>query len=162
MFADGYFSFSFPELAGAIITIVGIWLVVRQLYEGKLASQMEGMMAISERFAENNRTNALLVKMVTTDDWDNPSSKEAHTRVFESDPTVTDWSNILLLYELVGVLARRKALDKHLAFDYFGYMITIWWKRLEKVNRQQAIELDVPKIGEHWEWLVGEFEKLDA
>lgn len=33
MFADGYFSLSFEGLLGLIVTVVGIWLVVRQLME---------------------------------------------------------------------------------------------------------------------------------
>ena len=49
MFTDGYFSLRFAEVIGFVITIAGIWLVVRQLNEARLASQMEGMLDLTDK-----------------------------------------------------------------------------------------------------------------
>ena len=52
MFADGYFSLSFAEAVGFVVTIVSVYLIVRQLNETKLASQMEGIMQLGDRFTQ--------------------------------------------------------------------------------------------------------------
>ena len=42
MFADDFLTVSLAEVLRLVVTIVGIWIVVKQLNETRLASQMEG------------------------------------------------------------------------------------------------------------------------
>lgn len=50
MFSEEFGTITLADVLGLIVTIVGIWLVVRQLTESKLASQMEGMLTLGDRF----------------------------------------------------------------------------------------------------------------
>lgn len=159
MFAEGYFSLSFAEVIGFVITIVSVWLVVRQLNETRLASQMEGLLALTE--IDISGSSALL-ELINLDDWNSLSEKDAYTRVYESETFRDDWIKTLTFFELLGVLVRRKVLDKGLAYDQYGKLVFIWWERLEKVVRQRRIEDKWEELGEHWEWLAFKFEKLDS
>ena len=159
MFADGYFSISFPELVGTIVTIVGIWLVVKQLNETRLASQMEGMLALGERVVAIREHRNILFELVNLDEWNSLSAKEAHTRIYESKLHLDAYSSAMTLFELLGILVRRKALDKGLAYDFYGRVTFVWWNRLAKITQQRRIEENREEIGEHWEWLAKEFEK---
>ena len=52
MFGEGYFSISFEILVVSAIALFSAWLVVRQLNETRLASQIEGIITLSLRWSE--------------------------------------------------------------------------------------------------------------
>ena len=52
MFNEGYLSISFEALLGLTVTIVSVWLVVKQLRKTNLASQMEGLQGWQRIFIE--------------------------------------------------------------------------------------------------------------
>jgi hypothetical protein len=68
MFADGYFTLRFGEVLGLIVTIVSVYFVVKQLREAKLASQMEGMLGLSEIEAKKRREGQALESLVGSDE----------------------------------------------------------------------------------------------
>lgn len=157
MFNEGYLAISFEALLGLIVTVVSVWLVVKQLRETKLASQMEGLLALADQLADVAELRETLVPAITSNDWDQLSDEEAHTRVYGSEAHKIAYKKTKNFYELIGVLVRRKALDRGLASDYFGNSIAIWWERLEKVTRQESKDLGY-NVGSHWEWVAREFE----
>ena len=68
MFTDGYFSISFPEVLGLIVTVLGIWFVVQQLREAKLANQMEGLISLIEIEEESSQQTREIRDLVEQDD----------------------------------------------------------------------------------------------
>jgi len=153
------FAISLADVLGLIVTIVGIWLVVRQLREAKLASQMGGMMELRQMISDNSEFERLLFDLISEDDWEAISAKEAHARLFNSDELTEAWNELTSFFELYSLLVRKKALDEGMAYAYNGKFVSLWWKRLEKIARQQRIELKWGDLLENWEWLALKFEK---
>lgn len=158
MFADGFLANNIFEILGLIVTIGGIWLVVKQLNETRLATQMEGMLVLGEKFAASINDASILRELFELEEWKGLSDREAHNRVYDSKALANAYNKVLSLFELIGVLVRRKTLDRELAFDYYGSVASGWWNYLEKITRQRRIENNSESIGEHWEWLAKQFE----
>lgn len=161
MFADGYFSFSFPEIVGTIVTITGIWLVVKQLNETRLASQMEGMLALVAKLDDIAEQRDTLLDLGSLDEWISLSDEEAYAKVYAQESYRVAYVRTKIFYELLGVLVYKKTLDKGLAYEFFGNTVMLWWKRLSKVMRQQDVRQDTKEMGRNWERLAIEFEKMD-
>lgn len=159
MFNIGGFAISLAEALGLIVTIVGIWLVVRQLREAKLASQMGGMMDLRQMISDNTEFEQLLSDLIAQDDWQSLSDEEAHSRLFASDDLREAWNELTSFFELYSLLVRKKALDEGMAYAYNGKFISLWWTELEKIARHQRIELEWENLLENWEWLATKFEK---
>ena len=159
MFNIAGFAISLAEVIGLIVTIVGIWLVVRQLREAKLASQMGGMMDLRQMISDNTEFEQLLSELIAEDDWESLNAEEAHSRIFDSDEHTEAWNELTSFFELYSLLVRKKALDEGMAYAYNGKFVSLWWIRLEKIARQQRIELKWDDLLENWEWLAIKFEK---
>ena len=52
MVSDGYFSISFEGILGFLVTLVSVGLIIKQLSEARLASQMEGYLTLMGRFGD--------------------------------------------------------------------------------------------------------------
>jgi hypothetical protein len=159
MFNIAGFAISLAEVIGLIVTIVGIWLVVRQLREAKLDSQMGGMMDLRQMISDNTEFEQLLSELIAEDDWESLNAEEAHSHIFDSDEHTEAWNELTSFFELYSLLVRKKALDEGMAYAYNGKFVSLWWKRLEKIARQQRIELKWDDLLENWEWLAARFEK---
>ena len=157
MFNNDYFTLSFEGLMGLVVTIVSVWLVVRQLREAKLASQMEGLLLLVEQLAIVAEEREALVALVQAKNWTELSDEEAHKRVYRSKKHALAYKKTKNYYEVVAVLVKRKALDKGMAADYFGKSIGIWWQRLEKITRYESQLLGYD-VGEQWLWLATELD----
>lgn len=157
MFGDGYFSFSFPEFVGTIVTIVGIWLIVKQLRETKLASQMEGLLELLDQWTASQDTRRPVLNLIDLEEWDRMNDKDAYARIYESGELLKGYTFIVNWYELTSVLVRNKALDKTIVFEYFGGYIVRRWNKFEKVVRHHRLLQNDFSIN-NWEWLAKEFE----
>lgn len=162
MFGDGYFSFSFPELVGTIVTIVGIWLVVRQLKEAKLASQMEGMISLAMMADDMRKYSLTHSDFTRLEEWEKLNDEEAYQLIRGNKEYQEAYFKQVAVYELVGGLVRAGSLNLKVADVTFGHRLPDTWKRYEKYTRQLRIELNSNDINENWEWLAKEFEKLNS
>ena len=153
MFIIGGIEISLAEVLGLLVTIGGVWLVVKQLNETRLASQMEGLIALMEIDANMEGEVSELRKFTLKEDWDEVNDNEAYSLVMENDRYRRGYLKYIKLYELVGLLVRTKALDERYAFEAFGQFLPMMWRRLEKIVRGERIEEGHELIGEHWEWL---------
>lgn len=153
MFTDGYFSFSFPELVGTLVTIVGIWLVVKQLREAKLASQMEGILALGDRFDGMVEHFNLLLELSQSERWKEADSATAYKILLESKENRDAFFKVASFYETLSVLVRRNVLDEELALDGWGDMVGKRWYWMEKAILAQRVSLENEEYWQHWEWL---------
>ena len=131
--SDGYFSTSFEALIGFVVTIVGIYLVVRQLHEAKLASQMGGLLALEQMALDLGADALKKISAVTSGDWESIPAEEAHRIVFDDPEAFEAWNGMVAWHDLLAVLVRRGALDAKLVYMRHGSMTELWYSRVEKV-----------------------------
>ena len=81
----GGISFSMEGLLGLVVTAVGVWLVVRQLNDAKLASQMEGLLTLSQQYTDLAPDRAKLLALTSRSSWGKMSTQEAHSAI-SNDP----------------------------------------------------------------------------
>lgn len=162
MFADGYFAVSFESIIGFVITVAGIWLVVKQLNETRLATQTEGLIGLIEiEEGMISKIEALEVYLETKE-WKNISDKDAYKAIFENKKYLEGYVKMGRLYELIGVLVKNNALDIHIVEGQFGRVIPSHFRLLEKYIRERRLVIDNMRLAENWEWLAIEIERLDA
>jgi hypothetical protein len=159
MFAEDFLSISLAELLGLLVTIGGVWFVVQQLREAKLASQMEGLMELIEQWTASAEMRKPLSDLSNSIEWNEMSDKEAYNRINESQRLKTGWDFMMNWYELIGVLVRKKALNREIVYELIGPFVAYRWKKYEKVIRHYGVERDWHPI-HNWEWLAIEFEKM--
>ena len=160
MFADGFVSFTIEGLLGLIVTIVGIWLVVKQLSESKLSSQMEGVLNLTDRFIDISDSLSLVDDLAGDKGWAQLSEEEAHSRFLSDTVLRAAVNKVGKFYELLSVLVQTGALDKELAFKLYGEFVHMRWKLIKApmygMRKQNAMET----IAAEWEWLATEFELM--
>ena len=162
MFGDGYFSISFEGLTGIIVTILGIWLVVRQLRETKQANQLLGLMALGEMDVTNGRNRSLLLEQAANEDWYSISDKEAHDRIFGNVKLAEAGDSVFSNMELVGMMVRKNLLHEKLAYGLFGKTVWIWWDRFGMVLRHRRTEIGWDQFMGNWEWLAKRFKDYEG
>ena len=146
MFPESYFSIGFTELIGFAITIVSVWLIGRQLTDSRLASQMEGMLALGDQDIELSE----LRKLIESDIWKGFDGKHAYEYIYGNENTMEAYYAVLRFFERLGILVRRKALNKGIAFDLYGGVVPEWWGLLEKVTmfrREENSNMDLVSTG---------------
>ncbi len=160
--SDFFTSITFPDILGLIVTLLGIWLVVRQLREGKLASQMEGVLMLQDHWERIIEDRSLLWEMTLQDDeWDSCSPKVAYRKIF-GDKTITDsFMRVANFFDNLGMLVRGHALDMDFAYRGYGNVLSILYDKLEKVIALDRKVQNNPQIFVSWEWLRREFEKKE-
>lgn len=161
MFADGYFSLSFAELIGFAITIVSVWLVIRQLNETRLASQMEGAISLATMAADMEKQVKALVDFTLLEEWEKLDDEDAYAAISRNDEYMEGYLKHANIFGLTGGLVRAGALDLHVAEEQFGYFLPVRWRRFEKFTRVLRKKFG-EEMNENWEWLALEFEKLQS
>ncbi len=162
MITDAYFSFSFADLVGTVVTILGIWLVVQQLRETKLASQMEGILMLQDHWERIINDRSLMLKMTTqSDKWDSLSAKEAYRAVFENKEVNDSFIRVANFFDGIGMLVMAKALDKKLAYQVYSLILSPLFDEFEKVIIFDRKVQNNSRIFESWEWMRDEFRKMD-
>ena len=159
MFADDYFSFSFAEMVGTLVTIVGIWLVVSQLRQSRIAAQMEGILEISSWFNEIGPALDFVDDLGSSNKWNGLDGTQAYDFLTKSKSSRRLYREIVVFYESLATLVRSGILNRKLAYNNFGPMSIKRWKTLEKaiiINRKIVGEESLYK---DWDWMAGDFEK---
>jgi hypothetical protein len=158
MFGGEYFSFSFPELVGTVVTIVGIWLVVRQLKETRQASQMESFLLLNQAYSDVNKNAIALKDLVGSNPWKDLSDEKAFVAIKGKTITYEGYNDIFGFFDLMGMLVRRNVLDEGMARETWGKLVSIWWGRVERMVRYERVDRNWPELGQNWEWLADRFE----
>lgn len=153
MFASEIWFTSPADLIGLIVTVGGIWLVVKQLREAKLASQMEGVLALGDRFDGMVEELNLLLELSQSERWKEADNEAAYKILLESKKNRTAFFKVASFYETLSVLVRRKVLDEELALDAWGDMVGKRWYWMEKAILAQRVSLENEEYWQHWEWL---------
>ena len=161
MFADGYFAISFEGLVGIVVTIVGLWFVVKQLRETRLASQMEGIMQLGDRFMNIVPQIQILHNLTSSTEWEVMQNNNAHDLLFDGGENQEALQSIGVFYENLGMLVRTQSLDQNVAYQLFGDLTQKRWKSVRKAMVWYRKQIDSATLGEHWEWLSNEFDKME-
>ena len=159
MFADDFLSISLAELLGLLVTIGGVWFVVQQLKESKLSSQMEGLMELIEQWTASTQVRKPLSDLTNSSEWKELSGEEAYNRISESEQLKAGLDFTVNWYELIGVLVRKKSLNKEIVYELIGPFVAYRWKKMEKVIRHDRTVREWHQV-HNWEWLATEFEKM--
>ena len=158
MFSENFNSITLADVLGLLVTIVGIWLVVRQLTESKLASQMEGMLTLGDRFDGLLEHIILLFELSESDEWKAADSDKAYKMIYRTKKNREAFFKMGSFYELLAVLVRRKVLDEQLAYDTYGALVAKRWRWVEKAVGAHRDAQGTDEYWEHWEWLALRFE----
>ena len=161
MFAEGYFSLSFAEVIGFLVTIVSVYYLGRQLREAKLASQFEGMISLSQISADVYQQSQSLVDLIRSEEWKALTDDDAHALIQSNKDYQEGWHALSSFNELVGNMVKSGALDMRIAYEDQGYFLPASWRGLEKYARARRKELSVDALFDNWEWLAKEFEKMN-
>jgi hypothetical protein len=148
------------QIALLVVTGFGALLIVRQLKEARLASQMEGLIVLQNRYREVLDKSFPLIDMTDSPDWAQLSEKEKAAQLEKTEELKVLWRSIASHYELVAALVRSGSLDKKAAFDLDGILIVNWYKRLEPIIEARRL-LVGPELFAHFEWLADEFRKME-
>jgi hypothetical protein len=159
MFADGFLSITLEGMLGLLVTGVGIWLVVQQLREAKLAAQMEGVLSLTDRFIGISDDISLIDDLELDEDWAQLSGSAAYSRFNTNDGLRAAISKTIKFYELVSVLVQTGALDKKLAYKLYGNLVARRWNLVRKVVYAMREKFANSTISAEWEWLAMEFEE---
>ena len=160
MFADGFLSITLEGMLGLLVTVVGIWFVVQQLREARLASQMEGYLMLMGRFGELSAAIEFIDDLGVSQEWNNFSNTEAYNYLIENELYREFYKKIGIFSEGVSALLRRGVLDEKLAFETFGRMGVKRFHTFKKAIDENRMLLGEPTLNDNWEWLAIEFEDM--
>lgn len=158
MFGEGFMYLTLEGLIGFAITAVGIWLIVKQLREAKLASQMEGALSLQDRYIEITEDINILAQITGDERWQNLKGEEARKKLFDDEKVRDSMHKVGKFYELLSVLVQTGAQDKTIAKKLYGGMVILRWKLVEEAMYAEREKWGVPGWGAEWEWLAKEFE----
>ena len=158
MFAEDFFSMSLEGLIGFLITLISVYLIVRQLQESRLASQMEGYLEIIGRVSDISESIDFIDDLGISKQWEEFKAVEAFEYLVKNEKYRNHYRKLGVLYEGVAALLHRGILDERLAFETFGAMSVKRYQTLKKAIEAHRASLDEPTLYENWEWMAKEFE----
>jgi hypothetical protein len=163
MIASNFFELTLSDLMGFAITLIGIWLVVQQLHEAKLGSQMEGILTLQDHWERIIEDRTLLWEMtIQSNTWNLLSAKEAYRTIFGNKKMTDSFMRVANFFDGIGMLVLAKALDKELAYRGYCLVLSPLFDKFEKVILLDRKVQKNPRIFENWEWMRREFGKMDS
>lgn len=153
MSADNFFYLTFSELIGFIVTIISVALIVKQLSDTRLATQMSGYLALSDQFYQIIPGIEFIDSLGYSKEWDAFDGAEAYKYLSENDEYRGLYKSVAAFYEIVGALIHRGALDKKLAMDIFGELAAKRWFIIKKAALVQRKLIGTDTLYEQWELL---------
>lgn len=162
MFGEGFWALTLEGLVGLLITAIGIWLVVKQLTETKLATQMEGLMVLGQLDVENAAHWAALINMSDNNEWDMLSPDAKYKRLYSSLHLAEAFDAAYTFFELMGSVVYTKALSMTMVQRMYGWSVNSWWERLGQVVIHRRKVIGNQELGANWEWLAREFQERNS
>jgi hypothetical protein len=157
---DSYFSISFADLIGFIITIFSVVLIIRQLKEARLATQLAGFLALSDQFGDIAIAIEFVDSLCLSQKWNDLDGTEAYNYLTENDKNRGLYKQVGAFYEVLAALIRRGALDKTLAIDTFGNLAGKRFNTLQKAIIIHRELLGEKTLYDQWEWMSIEINSI--
>lgn len=151
--SNGYFSISFADLIGFFITIISVFLILKQLSDSRLAVQVESYLTISDRFSKITPSIQFVDGLSLSEEWKRLDGKAAYLYLTENEVRYEHYMQVGAFYEVVSALLRRGALDDKLAINTFGGFGKNRWHAVEKAVRYHRELIGEPELYDQWEWL---------
>ena len=101
-----------------IVTGGGAALIVKQLREARLASQMEGLMELNQQHQEIDEAMFVIRKIIKPQEWASISPEEQIKRLTADDPMIKTWRKIGSFHEMLGLLVRSNSFDIEIAYRF--------------------------------------------
>ena len=161
MFADGL-TITFEGFLGLIVTVVGVWFVVQQLREAKLASQMESLLALSNQMTDLHAERIAIMEIANSKEWNEGGPDEVYAMVFDDKEIMDSYIKIGNLFDLIGTLVSSRALGMEMTNKLYGHLAPTMYRTLEKLINIDRHKENEPNIYDNWEWLTIELEKMNA
>ena len=157
MFADVNLSNNIFEILGLLVTIVGIWLVVSQLRESRLSTQLSGFLELSSQFTGIAASIEFVDDLSVSEEWKSFDGSQAFAYLTEDVETRKMYKHVAAFYETLSALVKRGALDYQLIAETYGGIGARRWRTLEKAVTVHRKALSSPGLYENWEWFAKEF-----
>ena len=162
MLDANFFDFSIIDIIGFGVTLLGIWLVVRQLNEARLSSQMEGALMLQDHWERIIEDRSLLWDMtIKNQSWDSLSEKEAYKEVWNNKEVKGSYLRVANFFDNLGSLVLAKAFDRQLAYRGYCLILSPLYDKFEKVILLDRKIMKNSHIFENWEWMKNEFKKME-
>lgn len=150
---SGYFSISFPDLIGFLITIISVFLTIKQLNDSRLAVQVESFLTISDRYSKVTQAIKFIDGLALSDEWNLLDGKGAYEYLIENTTYYDHYMQVGGFYEVLSALLRRGALDNDLSVNTFGGFGENRWCTLEKAIVYHRKIIGEDALYDQWEWL---------
>ena len=99
-----------------IVTGVGAALIVKQLRDARLTSQMETVLKLDEQHKEIVEASLLLSDFKKSANWESLSESEKVGRFESKEDLRMAWRKIASYYETIGLLVKLGTLDEDVAY----------------------------------------------
>ena len=159
MSVENYFSLSFSELIGFFVTIISVALIIKQLNDSRLATQMSGYLTLSDQF--NNIVPAIefIDSLNNSEEWNALDGPDAYKYLMENETYKVAYKSVAAFYEILASLLYRGALDKKLAWNTFGFIGTKRWFTIKKAVVVHRKAMGVEELYDQWEWMAENLSK---
>jgi hypothetical protein len=158
MLDENFFVLTFSEILSMIVTIASVGLIVKQLNESRLASQMEGFLELGAQFGEIAPAIEFIDALTLSSEWNSMSAEESYRHIFDNEVNRNFFKKVGVFYEILGALLQRGVLDNKLAMDTFGAIGSNRWQTVKKVAKIQRSLMKEQSLYEHWEWFAKKFD----
>jgi hypothetical protein len=148
------------QIAFLVVTGLGAILIVKQLREARLASQMAALMELNQQHEQVTEAIFLIRKVIQPEIWISLTEEERVARLNADESLNVAWRKIANFYDMLGLLVRSKSFDKQVAFKFYGFFTVSWFQGLEPAINELRERAAFPTFFEHFEWLAIEFEKM--
>ena len=159
MIPENYFFLSFPDLLAIFVTIASVALIIRQLKEARLASQLEGFLELANQFSNIALPIEFVDSLSLSTEWQQLSGEEAYEFLIENEKNRVYFKKVGIFYEMTGALLKRGMLDYKIAMDTCGEIGASRWRTLEKAIYFHRKVQGEDSLYTQWEWLAENFSK---
>ena len=138
------------QIAFLVVTLLGAILIVKQLREARLASQMEALMELDEKNKEVLEAFFVLSTFMEKETWSNLSTQEKAKRLEANEDTKRAWRTIASYCELIALSIPSKSLSSKLAYDFDGDLVVNAYRTLEPAIEYRG-NIVGPSLFNHFE-----------
>lgn len=153
MLAESYFYLSFSEITGILIAVISVALVVKQLNDTRLATQMAGFLSMSDQFSNIVPAIEFIDSLSSSEEWKSLDGPAAFQYLIGDTQRRAYYKSVAAFYETMAALLRRGSLDKKLVVDTYGDLVVKRWLIVQKAAFEHRVAMGVNSLYEQWEWM---------
>jgi hypothetical protein len=143
-------------IVAAAGVLIGVVFAVFQLRDLVRTRQSDVLMRMHLAFSSKEYCDAAL-KMGNTDykDYDDFVKKYGHP--FAEGPVQSEWLMMCMFFEGIGILTKRKLVNRELVFELFG--VYLFWEKVKPMVDGLRKKMNNPHTYEWFEYLYNEEKK---